>query len=112
VTETIGLAQARRIALAAQGFGARRPDAPAGNHLLRVIDRLQLHQIDSVNVLTRAHYLPAFSRLGSYDTGELDRLAWGRCASAGSTNIGRMRHRCCPRHASAAALADGARRSG
>ncbi|WP_343616212.1 crosslink repair DNA glycosylase YcaQ family protein [Novosphingobium sp.] len=77
MTETIGLAQARRIALAAQGFGARRPDAPAGNHLLRVIDRLQLHQIDSVNVLTRAHYLPAFSRLGSYDTAELDRLAWG-----------------------------------
>jgi uncharacterized protein YcaQ len=60
VTETIGLAQARRIALAAQGFGARRPDTPAGNHLLRVIDRLQLHQIDSVNVLIRAHYLPAF----------------------------------------------------
>ncbi|WP_206244177.1 winged helix-turn-helix domain-containing protein [Novosphingobium terrae] len=75
--EKIGLPQARRIALAAQGFGARQPDAPGSSHLQRVIDRVQLHQIDSVNVLTRAHYLPAFSRLGAYDTADLDRLAWG-----------------------------------
>lgn len=75
--EKISLPQARRIALAAQGFGARRPDAPGRHHLSRVIDRLQLHQIDSVNVLTRAHYLPAFSRLGAYDTTDLDQLAWG-----------------------------------
>lgn len=75
--ERIGLPLARRIALAAQGFGAKRPDAPTAAQLRRTIERLQLHQIDSVNVLMRAHYLPAFSRLGGYDRADLDRLAWG-----------------------------------
>jgi len=75
--ERIGLPLARRIALAAQGFAAKRPDAPSRAHLLRTLNRLHLYQIDSVNVLTRAHYLPAFSRLGAYDRADLDRLAWG-----------------------------------
>ena len=75
--ERIGLPMARRIALAAQGFGAKRPEAPGLAHLRRTLDRLHLHQIDSVNVLSRAHYLPAFSRLGSYNRADLDRLAWG-----------------------------------
>jgi uncharacterized protein len=75
--ETISTALARRIALAAQGFGTRRPDRPGPAHLQRTLDRLHLHQIDSVNVLARAHYLPAFSRLGAYDHADLDRLAWG-----------------------------------
>ncbi len=43
-----------------------------------MIERLSLHQIDSVNVLARAHYMPLFSRLGAYPTALLDAAAWGR----------------------------------
>jgi uncharacterized protein YcaQ len=69
--------QARRIALAAQGFTARRPVAPTAAALGRVVDRLALFQIDSVNVLVRAHYMPLFSRIGAYDPALLER-AFGR----------------------------------
>ena len=75
--ERISLSAARRIALGAQGFGVRRPSHVTSAHLRRTLDRLALHQIDSVNVLARAHYLPAFSRLGRYDLEQFDRGAWG-----------------------------------
>lgn len=78
MTERITLGQARRIALSAQGFGRNRPALVNQGHLRRTIDRLGLHQIDSVNIISRAHYLPAFSRLGGYDRTLLDRAAWGR----------------------------------
>jgi uncharacterized protein YcaQ len=77
MTERVSLALARRIALAAQGFGRVRPGQVGRRDLGRTLGRLRLHQIDSVNVLVRAHYLPAFSRLGSYDRGLIDRAAWG-----------------------------------
>ncbi|MEA3065585.1 MAG: uncharacterized protein QOJ27_2037 [Sphingomonadales bacterium] len=77
MTERVSLPLARRIALAAQGFGRARPAMAGPRDLRRTVARLGLHQIDSVNVLVRAHYLPAFSRLGAYDRGLIDRAAWG-----------------------------------
>ena len=73
----LSIEAARRIALAAQGFGMPRPAVVTPRHLQQTIKRLSLHQIDSVNVLARAHYLPSFSRLGMYDRGLIDRSAWG-----------------------------------
>ncbi|MCU1556801.1 MAG: hypothetical protein JWN09_796 [Microbacteriaceae bacterium] len=73
---TVSAAQARRIALAAQGFGRVRPEATGIRQLNLAIDRLGLLQLDSVNVFERSHYLPLFSRLGAYDKAELDRLTF------------------------------------
>lgn len=71
--------EARRIALAAQGFGQARPQGPiAKRQLLKLVERLGVVQIDSVNVVSRTHYLPAFSRLGAYPRSLLEDAAWGR----------------------------------
>ncbi|MGH3439778.1 MAG: winged helix-turn-helix domain-containing protein [Sciscionella sp.] len=74
---TLTAAAARRAVLAAQGFTDSRPAAAATRrHLNRVLERVQLIQLDSVNVAVRAHYMPLFSRLGPYDTALLDEAAW------------------------------------
>ena len=65
----ISLPEARRVALAAQGFDRSRPTSTINSgHIRRVIERLGLLQLDYVNVLVPAHLMVLFSRLGPYDT--------------------------------------------
>lgn len=73
------LKQARRMALAAQGFSGRQPPAQIkAAHLNRLIARLGVLQIDSVNAVVRSHYLPLFSRLGNYSPLMLEQAAWSQ----------------------------------
>jgi uncharacterized protein YcaQ len=75
-SSTLSLDEARRIALHAQGFGGVSKDSnPDRASMLRAIKKIGLLQLDSVNVLVRSHYLPLFSRLGSYDVASLDALS-------------------------------------
>ena len=72
----LSLSQARRIALAAQGLDKGRPTGPVTSRTVgRTFARIQLVQIDSVNVLARSHFLPFFSRLGNYDRAILQQMA-------------------------------------
>jgi uncharacterized protein YcaQ len=96
--ESLSVAQARRIALAAQGFTDRKPGGATDmRHLRRVLRRLHLIQMDSVNVLQRAHFMPLYSRLGPYPAELLERAAyrkprdlfefWGHEASLITTDL-------------------------
>lgn len=77
----LSAAQARRVAVAAQGFHGPRPSgAVTRAHLRRLIGRIQVLQLDSVSVAVRAHYAPMFSRLGPYDRDLLDAAAWSHSA--------------------------------
>lgn len=75
--DPISIGAARRLALAAQGFGEPRPRRPGPRHLAALIRRLGLLQLDFVNVLVPSHYLVPFSRLGPYDRAALDRVVYG-----------------------------------
>ena len=76
IRESLTNAEARRVALAAQGFGQQRPATPDRRALRRVLNHTGLFQIDSVNVLARAHYLPLFSRIGPYPVELLEDAAY------------------------------------
>lgn len=78
VKSSLSAAEARRIALAAQGFARPRPGDPGTRQINLALGRLATLQIDSVNVFARSHYMPLFSRLGPYDTAALDKLLFAR----------------------------------
>ena len=70
---SLSAALARRVALAAQGFLDPRHAAPTMRTFQRTLDRTGVLQVDSVNVLERAHYMPLYSRMGPYDRPLMDR---------------------------------------
>ncbi len=96
--DALSVAQARRVTLAAQGFADPKPGGATDmRHLRRVLRRVHLIQMDSVNVLQRAHFMPLYSRLGPYPVELLERAAyrkprdlfefWGHEASLITTDL-------------------------
>lgn len=73
MANSLSAKQAKLLALHACGLDSRQDKT-----VLDVISRFGMLQIDSVNVFERAHYMPLFSRLGSYDKKELDSLTGGK----------------------------------
>ena len=74
---SLSQAQARRVALAAQGFLDPPHDPPTLRTFARTLGRTGVLQVDSVNVLQRAHYMPLYSRMGPYDVDLLRRASSG-----------------------------------
>ncbi len=72
----LSAAEARRLAISAQGLGRPHPERAGNSDIIRTVSSLGLLQIDSVNVLVRAHYMPLFSRIGAYDVAALERAAY------------------------------------
>ena len=76
-TGSLTVGEARRIALAAQGFGHRRTTRQSSwRRAEATIGQIGLLQMDSVSVLVRAHYVPVYSRIGAYDRTGLDQRAF------------------------------------
>jgi uncharacterized protein YcaQ len=74
----LSAAEARRLALAAQGFGKPRPRQATLADVRRTARRVQAIRLDSINVVVRAHYLAPYSRLGAYRMAALDELVYDR----------------------------------
>ncbi|WP_061963495.1 winged helix-turn-helix domain-containing protein [Demequina aurantiaca] len=78
MTDTLSAAAARRIFLSAQGLARKRSPRRVGDaQFAEYLRRQGVLQLDSVNVLARAHYMPLFSRYGAYDRATLDSFLWG-----------------------------------
>ena len=77
-SQSLSQAQARRVALAAQGFLDPRHAVPTMRTFQRTLGRTGVLQVDSVNVLQRAHFMPLYARMGPYDVDLLRRAAEGR----------------------------------
>ena len=75
MTTQLSLSEARRLAVASQAFGPR-PKAASAGHIRTLATKIHAFQIDSVNTLVRAHYVPAFARLGPYPMDALDTLTY------------------------------------
>ncbi|WP_062076966.1 winged helix-turn-helix domain-containing protein [Demequina globuliformis] len=78
MTTSVSAKEARRVFLHRQGLGRARPrKAVRPRDIAGYLERQGILQLDTVNVLARAHYMPLYSRLGPYDTAMADHALWG-----------------------------------